>query len=103
MASFIYVGDCCGGRGFVVVDEDTTRHCNLQWARFLVRSDGKKLLGFLQVEVGLHHYSVQLWWEASPWLSQVTTLKVEKKQDVKAEEEEGGGDPHAIKGVREEV
>lgn len=47
---FKYLGDYCGG--YVVVDEDTARCQNLQWARVLMRSNGKKLLGSFQAVVG---------------------------------------------------
>ena len=50
MTLFKYLGDCC--ESFVAVDEDIVSRHNLQWTRILVRLDGKKVLGSLQVVVG---------------------------------------------------
>ncbi|RVW76027.1 hypothetical protein CK203_055303 [Vitis vinifera] len=47
---FRKLGDSCGG--LVAVDEDTTNFSQLQWARFLVKSDGKDLPGALNLVVG---------------------------------------------------
>ncbi|RVX05241.1 Protein OS-9-like [Vitis vinifera] len=42
-------GYCCGGFGFVAVDDYTTYFSQLQWARVLVKRDGRDLLSSLQV------------------------------------------------------
>ena len=39
------------------MNKDTARHQNLQWARVLVRSGGKKLLGSPQVVLGATWFS----------------------------------------------
>ncbi|RVW16801.1 hypothetical protein CK203_076416 [Vitis vinifera] len=56
-----------------------------------------------KVKKGLEVLGKAVWFQMGE--KEVATRKVEKKQDVKAEEEEEeeGADPHAIKGVREEV
>ena len=76
MALFKYLRDCC--QGFIAVDEDTARHRNFQWARFLVKSNGKNVPGSLQVVGRSLCYSVQLWWEVSPRLSQYIASKIMK-------------------------
>ena len=50
--------DSCGG--FVVVDNDTTNFVQLQWARLLVRSEGKDLPRTLQLVVGSSYFAIQL-------------------------------------------
>ena len=52
---FKKIGDC--GGGFVVVDQDTARMFNLQWARILVKSVGRVLPGVLNVVVGNASFS----------------------------------------------
>lgn len=47
---FRKLGDSCGG--LVVVDGDTTNFSQLQWARLLVKTDGKDLPGSLNLVVG---------------------------------------------------
>ena len=47
---FKKLGDSCGG--LVAVDGDTTNFSQLQWARLLVKTDGKDLLGALNLVVG---------------------------------------------------
>ena len=42
---FKRIGESC--EGFVAVDEETTFFSQLQWARILVRTTGKDLLGSL--------------------------------------------------------
>ena len=42
------------------VDEETTRGRNLQWARVLVKTNGKKVPGRLQVVVGDLYFSMNL-------------------------------------------
>ena len=48
---------------FMVVDEDMMSQCNLQWARTLVRSNGRKVPRTLQVVVGASCFAIQLWWK----------------------------------------
>ncbi|RVX21574.1 hypothetical protein CK203_002339 [Vitis vinifera] len=64
---FRKLGDSCGG--LVAVDEDTTNFSQLQWARILVKSDGKDLPGALNLVVGSLCFAIQLWWEVPPWVS----------------------------------
>ena len=71
MKLFQLLGDRCGGFG--AVDEDTAQNRNKQWARVLVKSDGRKLLGSLRVVVGSICFAVQLWWEVPSWMSQVVS------------------------------
>ena len=64
---FNKLGDSCGG--LVVVDGDTTNFTQLQWARLLVKTDGKNLPRSLHVVVGSLCFTIQLWWEVPPWVS----------------------------------
>ena len=58
-------GYCCGGFGFVAVDDYTTYFSQLQWARVLVKRDGRDLPSSLQVVVDSTCFAVHLWWEAT--------------------------------------
>ena len=55
---FIKIGDCCGG--FVAVDEGLVNSVQIQWARILVRLNGRSLPVSLQLVVGSMCYSIQL-------------------------------------------
>ena len=57
---FKQVGDACGG--FVMMDEETSNCCKLQWVRILVRSKGF-FPSRVQVVVGDLCFSIPLWWE----------------------------------------
>ena len=46
---------------------------HLQWARILVKYDGRVLPRSLQVVVGCSSFSIQLWWEAPPRFSMVAS------------------------------
>lgn len=50
----------------MVVDKDTAPRCNLQWARILVKSNGRKVPTTIQVVVGLLSFYIHLWWENPP-------------------------------------
>lgn len=63
---FRKLGNECGG--FVSVDVDTSNHTNLQWAEVLVKNDGRRMPRVLHLVVSNLCFSVQLWWEVSPWL-----------------------------------
>ena len=56
---FRQVGDACGG--YLGVDKETMGNRNLQWARVLIKTNGKKVLGELQVVVGDLFFLVNLW------------------------------------------
>ena len=58
------VGDACGG--FLDVDPQTESLEELQWARVLVRSDGKTFPDTLELGFEETTYSVTLWWERMP-------------------------------------
>lgn len=45
------------------MDKDTVAFKELQWTRLLVKSEGLKWLGFLQVVVGSSFFAIQLWWD----------------------------------------
>ena len=68
---FKKLGDWC--EGFVTVDEDIVLLSHLQWARILVKYDGRVLPKSLQVVVGCSSFSIQLWWEAPPRFSMVAS------------------------------
>ena len=69
MNFFKRLGDACGR--FVSVDEDTMERRNLQWARILVGVRGWNLLSSLWLVTGFICFTVQLWWETAPWISEV--------------------------------
>ena len=87
---FKLVGDSCGG--FVAVDEVTAKNLNSQGAGILVRSNGRKAPGSLQVVVGSVCFAVQLWWEVPPCVSQVAP-----KGNVQEVRVEGDGSARAMK------
>ena len=47
---FRQVGDACGG--YLGVDEETMGNRNLQWARVLIKTNGRNMPGKLQVVLG---------------------------------------------------
>ena len=70
---FKSLGEACGC--FVAVDEDTSEHRFLQWARILVKVRGWNFSSSLQVVVGSTSYAIHLWWETLPWKSEVQPLQ----------------------------
>ncbi|KAL6350101.1 hypothetical protein AAG906_004039 [Vitis piasezkii] len=70
-------GDGC--KGFISEDEDTTCMTELQWARILVKLDGRRC------------FSILLWWEFSPWFVQVVlSLRIHVNGTTVAREEDEG-------------
>lgn len=65
--AFKKIRDCC--RGFIEVDEVTASLNQLQWARTLVKLDGKALPSTLHLAVGSSCFSFHLWWEILPRFS----------------------------------
>ncbi|RVW78525.1 hypothetical protein CK203_049792 [Vitis vinifera] len=63
------IGDGCGG--FIAVDNKTDSLAELQWARMLVKMVGRDTPSSVQIVDEKGCFSVQLWWESSPWFSQV--------------------------------
>ena len=92
------IGDSCGG--FVAVDEDTAHLRHLQWARVLVRYDGRRMPGMLKVVVGLSCFSIQLWWEVPPWFSTEVSSCGFSGLEVRGEVT---GETRAIESVRVQV
>ena len=87
---FKRIGECCGG--FVAVDEETVFFSQLQWAWILVKASGKKWPGSLQVVAGNTSWELSLWWEASPWVSQVELSSwLQKRKWCEVRDESGGG------------
>ena len=84
-------GDNC--KGFVVVDDDTSNFPQLQWARLLVRSEGKDQPGTLQLVGGSNCFAIQLCWEMPPWVSMVVSMH--GKNERPKVREEGRVDTHA--------
>ena len=82
-------GDGC--EGFISEDEDTTCMTELQWARILVKLDGRSLLSSAQVVVGSGCFSILLWWEFPPWFVQVVlSLGIHVNGTTVAREEDEG-------------
>ncbi|KAL6327375.1 hypothetical protein AAG906_018977 [Vitis piasezkii] len=87
---FKLIGDGCGG--LINVDENTFSMANLQWARLLVRVEGRDFPSSVQLVEGSGCYSIQLWWEVQPWYSQVMPAGSGcRKGDTETEDEEGSG------------
>ena len=88
---FIKIGGCCGG-GFVAVDEGSVNLVQLQWARILVRLNGRSLPASLQLVVGFTCYSIQLWWEVPPKFSMVVPRSCSNGSlESKVRGDDGGG------------
>ena len=66
---FERIGDRCGG--FVAADEKLLYSPELQWAQILVKCVDKEFPSTAHIVVGSGCYSLQLWWESSPWFMQV--------------------------------
>ncbi|RVX06481.1 hypothetical protein CK203_023554 [Vitis vinifera] len=73
------------------VDEETVFFSQLQWAWILVKASGKKWPGSLQVVAGNTSWELSLWWEASPWVSQVELSSwLQKRKWCDVRDESGG-------------
>ena len=94
---FKKLGDCCGG--FVAMGEDTVLLSHLQWARILVKNDGRVLPGSLQIDVGCFNFFVQLWWEAPPWVSMESSSSSCNGHYGQEDREEVEGGPRACESV----
>ena len=64
---FKRIGDGCGG--FVAADESSFSSSELQWARILVKCVDREMPSTAHIVVGSGCYSLQLWWESSPWFT----------------------------------
>ncbi|XP_034696057.1 uncharacterized protein LOC117922136 [Vitis riparia] len=87
------IGDCCGG--FLAVDEDTANFKELKWDRLLVRSEGLEWPSSLQVAVGSVCYSIQLWWEVKPGVTEVVPMTRNEMGNEREVRDEGEGDSRA--------
>ncbi|KAL6332029.1 hypothetical protein AAG906_020388 [Vitis piasezkii] len=77
-------GEECGG--FLVVDSQTEKMEELQWARLLVKRNGKELPNVVEVWVEELCYSVTLWWEVRPEMRASTREKsVATGEEVRGE------------------
>ena len=87
---FKLIGDGCGG--LIAMDEKTDFMANLQWARLLVKVVGKDFPTSVQLVEGSGCFSVQLWWEISPWFSQVVPVGSGcEKGDTEVKDDAGSG------------
>ena len=66
---FKSIGDGCGG--FVAVDEGTKSMSEMQWARILVKREDWEVPNSVHIVLGTGCFSLHLWWESTPWFSQV--------------------------------
>ncbi|KAJ9705957.1 hypothetical protein PVL29_003866 [Vitis rotundifolia] len=64
------IGEECGG--FLVVDSQTEKLGELQWARILVKTNGEERPNEVEVWVEDLCYSLTLWWEVRPVLRMVS-------------------------------
>ena len=97
----IKIGDCCGE--FVEVDEGSENLVQMQWARILVRSSGRRLPGSLQLVIESMCYSIQLWWEVFPKFSMVVPRSYSEGSPESKVRDDDGGDPCASKGVEKDL
>ena len=91
---FERIGDRCGG--FVAVDEKSLYSPELQWARILVKCVDKEFPSTTHIVVGSGCYSLQLWWESSPWFTQVVQAEGFGGEDGPRKGEDDGGTSHAL-------
>ena len=96
---FKSIGERCGG--FIAVDEETAFFSELQWARVLVRASGKFRPRTLQVAIGNFCWTVSLWWETSPWFSEVVARSAWFKDERREVRDEGGGETSASVSVKD--
>ncbi|RVW93827.1 putative mitochondrial protein [Vitis vinifera] len=61
-------------QGFMAVDEDTTEQQNFWWASEVVKTNGRKMPGSVQVVVGCWKISIQLRWDVPPWVQPVVLV-----------------------------
>ncbi|WJZ82789.1 hypothetical protein VitviT2T_002517 [Vitis vinifera] len=91
---FERIGDGCGG--FVAADEKSLDLSELQWARILVKCVNKEFPSTAHIVVGMGCYSLQLWWESSPWFTQVVPAGGFGGEDGSREGEADGGTSRAL-------
>lgn len=84
-----------GSGGFITEDEDATGMSKLQWARILVKLDGRSLPCSTQVVVGSGCFSILLCWEFLPWFVSVVPSHGILVNGVSKDREEGEGSSHA--------
>ncbi|RVW56446.1 hypothetical protein CK203_072540 [Vitis vinifera] len=84
---FKRIGDECGG--FIAADESSLNE--MQWARLLVRCVDREMPSTAHIVVGSGCYSLQLWWESSPWFTQVVPAGSFSGEGSSRVGEEAGG------------
>ncbi|RVW54430.1 hypothetical protein CK203_068461 [Vitis vinifera] len=84
----------CGG--FVAADEKLLYTPELQWAQILVKCVDKEFPSTAHIVVGSGCYSLQLWWESSPWFMQVVSAGGFGGEDGSRKGEDDGGTSHAL-------
>ena len=84
---FKRIGDECGG--FIAADESSLNE--MQWARLLVRCVDRETPSTAHIVVGSGCYSLQLWWESSPWFTQVVPAGSFSGEGSSRVGEEAGG------------
>lgn len=58
----------------MAVDEDTTEQRNFWWASEVVKTNGRKMPGSVQVVVGCWKISIQLRCDVPPWVQPVVLV-----------------------------
>lgn len=89
------VGEKCGG--FLVIDSQTERLEELQWARILVKLTGKEIPSMVEIGVEGVCYSLNLLWEVRPVMRVLPAARRGKNNKVEGEVE---GDVSARAGKR---
>ena len=85
---FKKIDDSCGV--FIKEDKDTASMSELQWARILVKLDGRSLPSSTPIVGGSECFSVLLWWEFPPWFVQVPLQRNSVDDLIEDGEEEDG-------------
>ena len=85
------IGDACGG--FLAMDKSTELRTEMKWARILIKSKGAPRPSTVNILEGPRSYEFQIWWEVSPWVTDV--YPVYARVAAKSSEEEEDGEARA--------
>ncbi|RVW36883.1 hypothetical protein CK203_103174 [Vitis vinifera] len=88
---------CCQG-GFGEGVRSSSAFVESRVARILVKFKGRVLPGSLQVVVGSSSFSIQLWWEVSPWFSLVMLRSSNETSELQENSGAVGGSHALTKG-----
>ena len=81
------IGDACGG--YVAMDKSTEMRRELSWARLLVKSTGSPRPSTVNILEGLRSFELQIWWEVSPWVTDVYPVYATGSEKSTNEDDDG--------------